>query len=87
MFREIHSSHRKVFVSVTVATLFLLIAHFTFEPLIFGDLRALDDGIYRTGNSCQKEIIPFYRYVMLLLVDRIDVCVDMTAGQQASRWA
>jgi hypothetical protein len=75
------TSHRKLFVSVAVAALFLLIVHLTFKPLEFGDLRALVDGTYHEDESLKKQASPSYRYAMLLLLDRIGVCIDMTTGQ------
>ena len=81
------SSHRKLFVSVAVAALFLLIVNFTFEPLTSGDLRALVDSTYHADELLQKETGPSYRYVMRLFLDWIGVCIDMTTGQQALRWA
>jgi hypothetical protein len=76
-----YSSHRNVFGSVAVAALFLFIIHLTFKPLTSVDLRALVDEIYHTGASRQKELSSSSsRYVMLLLFNRIGVCVDMTMG-------
>jgi hypothetical protein len=75
------TSHRKLFVSVAVAALFLLIVHLTFKPLTSGDLRALVDGTYHEDESLKKQTGPSYRNAMLLLLDRIGVCIDMTTGQ------
>lgn len=86
-FCEMPSSPRKLFVSVAVAALFLLIVHFTFEPLTSGDLRALVDGTYHADETLQKETGSSYRYAMLLLLVRIGVRIDMTTGQQALHWA